>query len=178
MDLLSHGLTGAAIMTIITGDPNKLVLGGLLATAPDLINGIPSHIVLLWCKRKEIKEKGFSEALKIGTVERWKDIPIGFMKLYQILHSIWFTVFVSALLWVYFDPIWAFAFASHFLVDIWLHQETTGLKFITAIMPFFPFSRWTCPIAIRWWDDVRLPSFFYTLLLLIIILRLQYFSLH
>ncbi|MCX6784499.1 MAG: hypothetical protein NTV81_00995 [Candidatus Komeilibacteria bacterium] len=172
MDIGTHFLTGVAIGATVTNEPSQLVICGLLAVAPDLINGIPSHAYLLWKKRKEIARFGFNKALKVGTLERWKEVPQFFGWLYELLHSVWLTAALVWLLWIWLGPIFGLAWASHILIDLWSHKEKTDFKYISSIMPFFPFSKWSWPWAISWPDYLWLSPILMLVLVLYIIWQL------
>ena len=142
MDVVSHALLGASVVA-----DQKLVWPALIFGAgPDLINGIPVHLFMIWKLKKE--GKSWPEIFQIlKNPDEWKKAPVWTHTLYLYLHSLWFALLVGTAIYLFYPP-WLVLMKAWFLhigLDFFLHRDWFGVK------PFYPLSRWQFNL-VNWFE--------------------------
>lgn len=162
MDIISHALLGAAVVA----DEKLLWPALFFGAAPDILNGIPTHLAMMRRKKKE--GMSFGRILKsFFSPEQWEGAPSWMHTIYGYTHSLLLALAIYIFLWVVYPP-WIIlmkAWLLHLAIDFLTHRDWFAVRLL------HPFSDWQAGLF-NWFET---PLKYLGIIISIPIFALVYF---
>ena len=144
MDILSHATIGAGTAMLIFGikDPTIAIQGAITGILPDIL-GVPitEGYHLFKARFNIFSPKKFIDVFKLGTTQRWEQLPLWVNFYYHFLHSFLFVLITAVVLTIIsptLTPLALVLFTAHILPDIFLHKDIPHTNFKHGVRPLWP----------------------------------------